>query len=121
MGARAGGRAVRGEPNQASDRAGPNYGRVSRAALLAGASVFALAALGGSGVARAQCVPSPQIIATPVSGPISSNSGAITVTGGGSIGGGAEGVFAENCSITTLSNMGSIGAATGARACEGAR
>jgi len=58
--------------------AGPNYGRVSRAALLAGASAFALAAFGASGVARAACVPSPQIIAAPTSGPISSNGGAIT-------------------------------------------
>ena len=47
-------------------------------------------------------------------GPILSNGGSILVTGGGNIGGGAEGVFAKNCSITTLLNNGSIGAATGA-------
>ena len=107
MGAHAGGRAAGGEPKQASDRAGPNYGRVSRAALLAGASVFALAALGASGVARAACVPSPQIIATPTSGPIFSNGGAITITGSGSITGGpgGDGVDALTCPITTLTNQ----------------
>ena len=107
MGAHAGGRAAGGEPKQASVRAGPNYGRVSRAALLAGASVFALAALGASGVARAACDPSPQIIATPTSGPIFSNGGAITVTGSGSITGGpgGDGVDALTCAITTLTNQ----------------
>ena len=49
-----------------------------------------------------------------MTGPVFSNGGSILVTGGGSIGRGAEGVFADNCSITTLSNMGSIGAASGA-------
>ena len=58
--------------------------------------------------------PSPQIIATPTSGPVFSNGGAIKVTGSGKISGGAEGVFAANCPITTLSNKGSIGAAIGA-------
>ena len=73
---------------------------------LPGASAFALAAIGASGVARAACVPSPQIIATPVSGPISSNGGAITVTGSGSITGGpgGDGVDALTCAITTLTN-----------------
>ena len=106
MGDHAGGRAA-GGGNQPSDRAGPNYRRVSRAGLLAGASVFALAALGASGVARAACDPSPQIIATPVSGPIVSNGGAITVTGSGSISGGpgGDGVDALTCPITTLSNQ----------------
>ncbi len=107
VGADAGGRAAGGRPAQASDRAGPNYGRVSRAALLAGASAFALAALGASGVARAACVPSPQIIATPTPGPIFSNGGAITVTGSGSVTGGpgGDGVDAFNCPITTLTNQ----------------
>ena len=99
-------RATGGEPKQASDRAGPNYGRVSRAALLAGASVFGLAALGAAGVARAACVPSPQIIATPLR-PILSNGGAITITGSGSITGdpGGDGVDALTCPITTLTNQ----------------
>jgi hypothetical protein len=107
MSAHAGGRAAGGGPNRASHRAGPAYERVSRAALLAGASVFALAALGASGVARAACVPSPQIIATPTSGPIFSNGGAITVTGSGSITGGpgGAGVDALTCPITTLANQ----------------
>ena len=117
MGDHAGGRAV-GGGNRASDRAGPNYGRVSRAALLAGASAFALAALGASGVARAACVPSPQIIATPTSGPIFSNGGAITVTGSGSITGGpgGDGVDALTCPITTLTNQpgGTISGGNGA-------
>ena len=57
----------------------------SRTALLASASAFALAALGASGLAAAACVPSPQIIATPISGPIFSNGGAITVTAAGGL------------------------------------
>jgi hypothetical protein len=50
MGARAGGCVVGGEPKQASDGAGPNHSRVSRAKLLAGASAFVLAALGFLGL-----------------------------------------------------------------------
>ena len=53
MGAHA--RAAGGGPNRASHRARPNYERISRAALLTGASAFALAVLGASGVARAAC------------------------------------------------------------------
>jgi hypothetical protein len=49
MGADAGGRVALGRLKPLWDRAGPNYGQVSRAALLAGASVFALAALGAPG------------------------------------------------------------------------
>ncbi len=107
MSAHAGGRAAGGEPKEASDRAGPDYGRVSRVALLAGASALALPALGRSGVALAACVPSPQTVATPISGPISSNGGAITVTGSGSITGGpgGDGVDALKCPITTLANQ----------------
>ncbi len=101
MGARAGGRAAGGGRKQASVRARPNYGRVSRAALLAGASAFALAALGASGVARAGCVPSLQTISGPITGPVVSNGGAITVTGSGEISGYA-GVDADACAITKL-------------------
>ncbi len=54
-----------------------------------------------------------QTISTGVTGPVLANGGSILVTGAGSIAGGAEGVFAENCSITTLTNKGSIGAAIG--------
>jgi hypothetical protein len=70
--------------------------------------------MSASGEAHAACAPSSRTISGPVTGPVLSNGGAITVTGSGSISGGAEGVFAANCSITTLSNMGSIGAAGGA-------
>jgi hypothetical protein len=62
--------------------------RISRAALLAGASLVALT----PGAAQAACIPSPQIIATPTSGPILSNGGAITVTGSGSIAGHPDGI-----------------------------
>ena len=101
-----------------------NVGR-SRPALLASASLVALAALGASGVARAPCVPSPQIIATPVSGPIDSNGGAITVTGTGSITGGpgGDGVDAFTCAITTLTNQsgGTISGGTAPAAQRAAR
>ena len=93
----------------------------SRAALLAGASLVALAAVGASGVARAACVPSPQIIDTPTSGTIFSNGGAITVTGSGSIAGDPDGVDALTCSITTLTNQsgGMISGGTGRTSAPG--
>ncbi len=94
-------------------------GRLSRSALLAGASLLALAALATPGAARAACAPSPQTISKGVAGPVFSNGGSILVTGGGSIAGGREGVFAKNCSITTLLNEGSIGAASGAPGAAG--
>ena len=123
MGAHAGGRAAEEGRKQASVRAGPNYGRVSRAALLAGASALALPVLGGSGVALAACVPSPQTVATPVSGPIFSNGGAMTVTGSGSITGGpgGDGVHALKCPITTLANQsgGTISGGDGAAGISG--
>ena len=52
----------------------------SRAALLAGASLVVLAALGAPGAARAACVASQQTINRPTAGPIVSNGGGITVT-----------------------------------------
>ena len=92
--------------------------RFSRASLLAGASFVALAGLSAPGVARAACIPSLQIIATPTSGPIHSNGGAITVTGSGTITGGpgGDGVDAVTCPITTLANQlgGAISGGTGA-------
>ena len=114
-------RCKRNSSQKASDPVNPvmpaNVGR-SRPALLASASLVALAALNASGVARAACVPSPQIIATPVSGPIDSNGGAITVTGTGSITGGpgGDGVDALTCAITTLTNQsgGTISGGNGA-------
>jgi hypothetical protein len=101
MGAHADGRTAERGRKQASVRATPNYGRPSRATLLVGASAFALAALGASGVARAACFPSPQTISGPVTGPVVGNGGAITVTGSGEISGHA-GVDADACAITTL-------------------
>jgi hypothetical protein len=114
MRAHSGSRAAGGERKHASDSAEPNYGRLSRAALLAGASAFALVALGAP--ARAACVPSPQIINVPASGPIFSNGGAITVTGSGSIEGDPDGVDAVTCPISTLTNQsgGTINGGAGA-------
>jgi hypothetical protein len=66
-------------------------GRGSRTALLAGASLIALAALGAPGAAQA-CSGADQTISTVVSGPIFSTDGAITVLSGGTINGGPDGV-----------------------------
>ena len=78
---------------------------LSRPALLASASLIALAALDLPGAARAACVPTPQIISGPFAGPVVSNGGAITVTGSGKISGGPDGVDALACAITTLTNQ----------------
>ena len=91
-----------------------------RAALLAGASLIALAALGAPDVARA-CVPSLQTISMPTAGPVLSNSGAITVTSSGTINGGPDGVDAPTCSISTLMNNGAIGGAAGGPSAAGGR
>jgi len=88
----------------------------SRAGLLPGALLIALAALGAPGAARAACTGSTQTISEPVTGPIISNGGAITVTTNGSIAGNPDGVEATACAITTLSiqSPGSIEAGPGA-------
>ena len=99
-------------PHPANPVTPARVGRL-RPALLASASLIALATLGTPGAAWAGCMPSTRTISTGVTGPVVSNGGAILVTGGGSIAAGPEGVFAESCSITTLSNKGSIGAAAG--------
>ena len=88
----------------ANPLARPSVGR-SRPALLASASIIALAAIGVSGAARAACVPSLQTISGPVSGPVVSNGGAINVTGAGDISGGPDGVDALTCAITALTNQ----------------
>ena len=85
----------------------------AQGALFAGASLAAPAALTEPGASWAACASSTQTISTGVTGPVLANGGSILVTGAGSIAGGAEGVFAENSSITTLTNKGSIGAAIG--------
>ena len=94
--------------------------RLSRGALLAGASLIALAALGAPDVARA-CVPSLQTISAPTVGPVHSNSGAITITSSGSIAGGPDGVDAPTCSISTLNNSGTVGGAAGGATAAGGR
>ena len=60
-----------------------------------------------------------QIITGPVTGPIDSNGGAITVTKTGSIAGGPDGVDAVAFSITKLTNRGAINAAAGAASATG--
>ena len=102
MSVRANGRMAAGRRAQAPAKL--DAGPVSRVAMLAGASVAALMALGGAGVARAACVPSLQTISGNTAGPIVSDGGAITVTGSGSILGGPDGVDALDCPITTLTN-----------------
>jgi hypothetical protein len=76
--------------------------RTSRAALLAGASLAALVAVGAPGEALAACSMLDQTISAPTMGPILSDGGAIEVTSTGSISGGPDGVDASGCSITTL-------------------
>ena len=90
---------------------GCSCGGGSRAALLAGASLIALAALGAPEAARA-CSGLDQTISTSVNGPILSTNGAITVTGSGIISGSEgtnpDGVDAFSCSISVLTNSGAI-------------
>ncbi len=72
-----------GKPaNRLESFGGARAGPISRAALLAGASLVALAALDAPGVARA-CSGAPQTISNVVSGPILSTNGAIAVTSNG--------------------------------------
>jgi hypothetical protein len=89
------------EPHQVNPFTPASVGP-SRAALLASASLIALAALCAPGAARAACAPSPQTISGPVAGPVDSNGGAITVTGSGKIAGDPDGVDAVKCAITKL-------------------
>jgi PEP-CTERM motif len=83
--------------------------RSLRTALLAGASLIALAALGAPGAARA-CSGATQAISAPTTGPINSNGGPITVGAAGTI---YYGVSAVSCSITALTNSGAITGAPG--------
>ncbi len=79
----------------------------SRATLLAGASLVALAALATPDRAHATCTGLDRTISSPRTGPVLSKGGAITVTGAGSILGGPsrDGVDALTCPITTLTNQ----------------
>ena len=87
---------------------------LSRPALLASASLIALAALGGPDRALAACSGKNQTISSPSTpGPIFGKGGNITVNAGASIAGGPTGVYAQNCGIGTLSNSGGIGGAAG--------
>ncbi len=88
--------------------------RSTRVALLAGASAIAFAAL-GSAAAWSACSNKDQTISSATHGPIfgdwdgsTPDVGDITVKDSGSVAGAPEGVFAENCGIDTLQNMGSI-------------
>ena len=86
---------------------------VSRGLAGAGALLIAFATVAAPDVARATCVPSTQTISTPVSGPVLSNGGAITVTSTGSIAGKPDGVDAVTCPISTLTDGGAISGGTG--------
>ena len=87
----------------------------SRAALLAGASLVALAALAAPDRALAACSGQNQTISSPsFPGPIFGKGGDITVDAGASIAGGPTGVYAKNCGIGALSNSGAIGGAAAA-------
>ena len=93
-----------GDGKQASVRAGPNYGRVSRAALLAGSSLLALAALEFAPPGGAACSGADRTISSPsFPGPIFGTPGGdITVDFGASVAGHPTGVYARKCGIGTL-------------------
>src|SRR5271165_4676736 len=84
-------------------------GRVGiRWGLYAGVSVIALVAFGEPGVAEAACSGADQTISSVTPGPILSTGGKIDVETGGSIAGGPTGILASACSISTLTNQGSV-------------
>ena len=85
-------------------------GHSLRTALLAGASLIPLAALGAPEAARA-CSGATQTISAPTTGPINSNGEPITVGAAGTI---YYGVSAVSCSITALTNNGMINGGPGA-------
>jgi hypothetical protein len=104
--------ALAGQIEDVADISMFSDGRGSRAALLAGASLTALAALGAPGAARA-CNGADQTISMVVSGPIFSTDGTITVLSSGTINGGPDGVDASSCSITIVSNSGALSGGLG--------
>jgi len=81
---------------------------LKRSALLAGASLIAIAALAAPGSARAACTGANRHITTATPGPVYSTGGAITVSSSGSIQGGPTGVDAFVCAVTALKNSGAI-------------
>ena len=82
----------------------------SRAALLASASLIVIGAFGVTDAARAACSGAVQTISAPTPSPIDSNGGSITVDAAGTI---FFGVSASSCSITTLTNNGTINGGPG--------
>jgi hypothetical protein len=82
---------------------------LKRSALLAGASLIAIAALAAPGSARAACTGANQDF----TGPITSTGGAITVSMSGSIQGGPTGIDASVCAVTALTNSGAINGGVG--------
>jgi hypothetical protein len=92
--------------------------RISRASLLAGASLVALGALAAPDRALAACSGHNQTISTSRTGPVLSDGGAITVTTSGSVTGssgvtGSDGVDVTSSPAKTIDNSGTI---TGGRA-----
>ncbi len=77
-----------------------------QAALMAGASLIALAALGAP--AASACSGHNQTISNLVTGPIFSTGGQITVLASGTVTGDPDGVDVIDCSATTLTNQGEI-------------
>jgi hypothetical protein len=90
----------------------PANGR-SRPALLASASLIALAALGAPSAARARCNGANQTISTAVPGPIFAAGGSIKVLSSGAVSGSPTGVSASSCSLSKLTNQGSISGGAG--------
>jgi hypothetical protein len=80
-----------------------------KAALLAGASLIVIAAPDRASACSGLNVPP---VNTPVPGPILGTGGSITVLIHGVVNGGPTGVNASDCSISTLTNSGSIGGGT---------
>jgi PEP-CTERM motif len=102
-----GGGVVAGEGLHVSNPPTTRGERSLRAAMLATASLIALAVLGAPG-ARAACSNVDQTIAESTPGPVFGTGGSITVLGRGDILGDPQGVFASTCSITALSNNGAV-------------
>jgi hypothetical protein len=90
----------------------------SRATLLVGASLLALAALSSPRPAAA-CSGADRVSSPSTPGPIFGKGGNITVNAGTSIAGGPTGVYARNCGIGALSNSGAIGGAAGGSGAPG--
>ena len=108
MGMKKSGRRCRARARHHSDISTFGGGvRISRASLLAGASLVALVAFAAPDRAFAACSGLNRTISTPTTGPVYSNGGAITVTKSGSITG-LDGVDVTVCPTTTLTNSGMI-------------